>query len=179
MNTNDGSEKLWSRKMMNVMRNIFLLWIFAVSNMMAISSYSQTVRFDLDMKNKTLQAVFEEIEHNSEFSIIYLSKDVNLKEIVSVQANQQTVDAILNEVLKKQQLLYEIKDKHIIVYKQNLLSDMEKTGRQQTGRRITGVVTDEKGEPIIGANVVEKGTTNGTVTDVDGKFSLTTTPPPR
>jgi TonB-linked SusC/RagA family outer membrane protein len=157
---------------------MFLFWIFAVSGMTANPDYSQTVRFDIKLKNVTLQAVFEEIEHNSEFSIIYLSKDVDLKEIVSVQADRQTVDAILNEVLKKQQLQYEIKDKHIIVYKQDSPTGTERTVRQQAGRRITGVVTDENGEPIIGANVVVKGTTNGTVTGVNGEFSLSVTPSP-
>ncbi|MDR1781362.1 MAG: carboxypeptidase-like regulatory domain-containing protein [Tannerella sp.] len=44
---------------------------------------------------------------------------------------------------------------------------------QQSGKRITGLVTDIKGEPIIGANILEKGTANGTVTDIDGKFELT------
>ena len=44
---------------------------------------------------------------------------------------------------------------------------------QQKGKVITGVVKDQNGEPVIGANVVEKGTTNGSITDIDGKFSLT------
>ncbi len=44
--------------------------------------------------------------------------------------------------------------------------------KQQTGKKVTGTVLDQNGEPVIGANVVEKGTTNGTITDVDGKFSL-------
>lgn len=49
---------------------------------------------------------------------------------------------------------------------------------QQSGK-ITGKVLDEYGEPIIGANVVEKGTTNGTITDLDGNYSLAVTNPDR
>jgi TonB-linked SusC/RagA family outer membrane protein len=140
--------------------------------MLAASSYSQSIRFDLDMKRTTLGKVFEEIEKQSEFSIIFLSKDVNLKETVDVQVHQQTVDVILDNVLKGQGLQYEIKDKHIIIYKQDA-GTYANAGRQQAGKRITGTVTDAAtGEPVIGANVVEKGSANGTVTDVDGNYSI-------
>lgn len=47
---------------------------------------------------------------------------------------------------------------------------------QSQARTITGVVTDSKGDPLIGASVLVKGTTNGAATDVDGKFSLSATP---
>ena len=49
----------------------------------------------------------------------------------------------------------------------------EKQIAQQQTNQVTGIVTDSNGEPIIGANVVEKGTTNGIITDMDGKFTLT------
>jgi TonB-linked SusC/RagA family outer membrane protein len=155
---------------MHVMRNLFLFWVLGASNMMALTGYSQTVRFDMDLKNTTLAAVFEEIEKNSEFSIIYLSKDVDLKESVSVKVRHQTVDAILNKVLEKQNLRYEIKDRHIIIYKAPPAADS--AVGQQTGRQITGTVTDSWDEPISGANIKEKGTTNGTVTDANGNFAL-------
>jgi TonB-linked SusC/RagA family outer membrane protein len=171
MNVNYGSGISWGQKIMNVMRNIFLFCILAVSNMMAVTSYSQSVRFDIDVKNTTLAAVFDEIEKNSEFSIIYLSKDIDLKEIVSAKARHQTVDVILNKVLEKQGLLYEIKDKHIIIYKQASLAIVDAI-RQQTGKRISGMVIDDQGEPITGANIMEKGTTNGIVTDINGNFTL-------
>jgi TonB-linked SusC/RagA family outer membrane protein len=140
--------------------------------MMAASSYSQTVRFDLDLKNKTLATVFEEIEKNSEFSVIYLTRDVNLKEIVSVQTRQQTVETVLDKVLKNQGLKYEIKDRHIIIYRDEPHATKAAV-LQQTGRQITGTVTDTWNEPISGANIKETGTTNGTVTDANGNFALT------
>jgi TonB-linked SusC/RagA family outer membrane protein len=156
---------------MNVMRNIFLFWILSVSGTMALTGYSLSVRFDIDVKNVTLAAVFEEIEKNSEYSVIYLSKDVDLNEVVSVKARHKTVDVILDKVLKKQDLHYEIKDKHIIIYKQALPA-AEYALQQQTGKRITGTVVDNRDEPITGANVIEKGTANGTVTDLNGNFAL-------
>lgn len=68
--------------------------------MFAAPGYSQTTRFNLNINNKTLESVFNEIEKNSEFSVILKSSEVNLKERVSVQVHQQTVGTILNQVLK-------------------------------------------------------------------------------
>ena len=46
----------------------------------------------------------------------------------------------------------------------------------QQAKKVTGTVTDAKGEPLLGVNVVVKGTTNGTITDLDGKYSLEVEP---
>lgn len=168
-NTDTGHCKPWYRKIIIAMRNIFILLILVSYNMLATTVYSQTARFDLNMNNQTLNAVFDEIERKSEYSIILKSSEVDLQEIVSIQVHQQSVDFILDQLLKKQNLLYEIKDRHIIIYK----SESNKSVNKQEEKVIKGVVLDENNEPIIGANVVEKGTTNGSITDIDGRFSLT------
>ena len=172
-NTGTGRSKPWYRKTIVVMRNIFILFLFISYNMFAAPGYSQTARFDLNIKNKTLESVFNEIEKNSEYSIILKSNEVNLKERVSVQVHQQTVGVILNQILKNQALQYEIKDRHIIIYKTETAG---KAVDQPARKVITGTVMDETGQPVIGANVVEKGTTNGSITDLDGKFSLSVSP---
>lgn len=81
---------------------------------------------------------------------------------ISISVKNKLVTEILNEVIKKNDLLYEIDGKHIIITKT----------AQQAKRSVTGIVVDEQGEPIVGANVVEKGTVNGIITDIDGKFLL-------
>ena len=167
-NTGTGRGKPGYRKTIIAMRNIFILLFFLSYNMFAAPGYSQTTRFNLNINNKTLESVFNEIEKNSEFSVILKSSEVNLKERVSVQVHQQTVGTILNQVLKNQGLQYEIKDKHIIIYK----PEDNNIVNQQAKKVITGTVVDETGQPVIGANVVEKGTTNGSITDMDGKFTL-------
>ena len=75
------------------------------------------------------------------------------------------VDELLNEALQGRNLKYELSDNYII------LSPLTKSEKdQQTGRVISGIVKDRKGEPVIGANVMEKGTTNGIITDSEGRF---------
>ncbi|MDR1555969.1 MAG: TonB-dependent receptor [Tannerellaceae bacterium] len=78
---------------------------------------------------------------------------------------------VLDKVFAGENIGYTIDDKHIILYKSDD-SNLVPQVSQQTGRIITGIVTDANAEPIIGANVIEKGTNNGTITDIDGKFSL-------
>jgi hypothetical protein len=189
-------QRAMMRKYFRLSRDIFLMLMLTASNLFALTGYSLKVHFDLNLSNATLETVFREIEKKSEFSIIYLSKDVDPNERVSINVKNQTVNVILDEVLKGQRLHYEIKDKHIIIYKPALnegggantpqygngIANSARQGEgsalpaslaQQTGKRVSGTVKDVYGEPLVGANVIEKGSTNGTATDAAGAFSLT------
>lgn len=157
------------------MRNILVFLMLFASNLMASTGYSQIVRFDISMHNMTLEQLFKEIEEKSEFSIIYKSNEVNLKERVSVNAKEQPVDVILDNVLKKQGLKYTINDRHIIIYKSDVAgtdAEAEPAATRQNRKTITGIVKDERGEAVIGASIFVKGQTTGTITNIDGEFSL-------
>ena len=169
-----ADEKIFRyQKIINIMRNTFILLIFITTNMFATSGYSQTTRFDFTLNNTTLEEVFSAIEKNSEFSIIFKSNDVNLKEKVSIQANKQTVDEILDKVLKNQRLSYEIKEKHIIIFKQeSSVNNPANTIAQQSGKTITGSIVDNTGETLPGVNISIKGTTTGVTSDIDGKYTI-------
>ncbi|MDR3268576.1 MAG: SusC/RagA family TonB-linked outer membrane protein, partial [Tannerella sp.] len=110
------------------------------------------------------------MKKNYGYSFVFESGDVDTRKVISVKAQDQPVDAVVKQILYGQDVSYEIKEKNIIVRK--TVHAPVQLVTQQQGKRITGVVADTNGEPVIGANVVEKGTTNGTVTDVDGRFSL-------
>lgn len=166
--TEKGLRKPAWLKTVSRMRNVLIMFICVSYQMYAAKGYSQTVRFDLNLNNKTLEYVFDEIERSSEFSIILKSSEVNLSERVSLQVHQQTVEAILNQILKKQGLKYEITDKHIVIYKHINAGSVN----QKVKKTVSGTIVDETGLPVAGANVIEKGTTNGSITDMDGKFIL-------
>ncbi len=153
-------------------RRIKFLSIFLVAVLFHISAttYSSTIKMNMKMENVTLQEIFDAIESQSEFSILVNSREVNLKEKVSVSVTDESVEEILDQTLKNKNLAYEIKDRHIIIYKTERSS---KNSKNQQTRQISGKIVDERGEAVIGANVVEKGTTNGTITDFDGNFTLT------
>ena len=75
---------------------------------------------------------------------------------------------MLKELLKSSNLKYEHTNNYIVFSKKN----DETNVTQQTKKKVTGTVMDKNGEAIIGASVLEKGTTNGIITDIDGKFVL-------
>lgn len=164
----------WCKKTIIIMKSIFIFITLFSFNLVASTGYSQNLRLNISANNITLEQLFNHIEKESEFSIIYKSKEVNLKEKVTVNEHQQTVDIILNKVLARQGLKYSINDKHIIIYKpkQAEFSTISMDQQQPVKKKISGVIKDKKGEPIIGVSVAEKGTTNGTFTDADGTFTL-------
>lgn len=132
----------------------------------ASDSYSQNVLLNLDVNNKSVQEVLDEIEKQSDFHFFYNNKQVNTSRIVSIKSKQKNVFNVLEQLFSGTNISYKVLDKSII------LSPKEVLVAQQKSRKITGVVTDGKGEPVPGANVIQKGTTNGTISDIDGKFSL-------
>ncbi|MDR1200516.1 MAG: TonB-dependent receptor [Tannerellaceae bacterium] len=156
------------------MRCIFVFLLLGTLHSIANTAYSQTTRLSLSLKDVAIQEVLSKIEKESEFYFTYNTKKINATRKVSIDMEDKTVLEILNQIFTGEDINYTISDRHIILYKTND-PQPEKSGTpflQQTKKQITGTVTDERGEPIIGANAVEKGTTNGVITDIDGKFSL-------
>lgn len=128
-----------------------------------LSMYSQSI--SLKMSNVSVKKAMTELQTKSGYSFVYIAGDVDTDRTVSINASQLK-DAVA-QILKGQNVSYEIQGKNIVI----------KKGSQQqvtSGKRkkVIGTVKDANGEPIIGATVVEKGTTNGTVTDFDGNYAL-------
>lgn len=117
-------------------------------------------------KNTSLKNVLEEVEKQLQYSIIYKKDEVNELRRITHNFNDASLDEVLSVVLDEG-LGYTIQGKMIVISKKANTDSVS-----QLQRKVTGVVKDETGEPVIGANVVEKGTTNGSVSDVDGNFSL-------
>ena len=138
-----------------------VLFVFFSQNVFSESKVQNKITFSEN--NITLKKAFEEIEKQTNFSIDYEESTIDLNRKVFV-SNALLNDA-LSSILKNSGYTYEINGNHIIV---RLL----KAQQGQNKISISGTVVDGTGEPIIGANVVEKGTTNGTITDFDGKFTL-------
>ncbi|MDR2138836.1 MAG: SusC/RagA family TonB-linked outer membrane protein [Tannerella sp.] len=135
--------------------------------------YSQSKRISLDLQNVTVEDALNRIEEQSEFYFLYNSKLIDVDRKVNVKARNQLIFAVLDGMFASTDVTYRVEDKQII------LSHKEWDSPAAVGQntiRVTGTVVDEKGEPVIGANILEKGTTNGTVTDVNGQFRLEAKP---
>ncbi|MDD2299539.1 MAG: TonB-dependent receptor, partial [Fermentimonas sp.] len=106
------------------------------------------------------------------------NNEVNTSEEVSVRAKQKAVSEVLNSILEEKDMNYSMEGNHIIISVIEKSLEMAETpsaniAQQLQRKTITGTVIDAEGTPVIGVNIVETGTTNGTVTDVDGRFILT------
>lgn len=130
-------------------------------------SYSQTTSLSLSLKNVTVEQALDQIEKETGFSFLFRDNTVDVNRIVNLKVNRGDINHILSQIFKNTNVEYQIVDKQIILSEKAMTASV-----QQQNRTITGIVTDNLGEPIIGANITIKGTTIGTVTDIDGNFSL-------
>ena len=128
-----------------------------------LSIYSQSI--SLKMSNVSVKKAMTELQTKSGYSFVYIAGDVDTDRTVSINASQLK-DAVA-QILKGQNVSYEIQGKNIVIKKGN-----QQTASSEKKKKVTGTVKDANGEPIIGATIMEEGTTNGTITDFDGKFVL-------
>ena len=138
----------------------------------AENSHSQNARVSINKNNSQLEEILNEIESQTDYLFIYNNQvDVNRK--VSVRAKTEPVSKVLDNLFKNAGIEYEMEGTHIVLSAKDV--DAAAAIKQQT-QTVTGRIVDNNGEAIIGANVVVKGTTNGTVTDIDGNFSIEADP---
>lgn len=135
----------------------------------ASESYSQSATLTLNVNNKTVQDVLDEIEKQSDFHFFYNNKQVNTNRVVSIKSNKKNVFNVLEQLFNGTDISYKVLDKSIILSPKEVLKNAI---TQQKIKNISGTIVDEKGETVIGANILERGSTNGTITDQDGKFQL-------
>lgn len=172
-----------SRKAPYIMGSIFLFIILIPLQSLASVSYSQTALLTLEKENTTVQEILSSIEKESEFYFTYNLNEINAKRRTSVHVTNKEITEILDILFPDGDVKYTIRDRHVVLYKE-APGSLKKKGtpvagalkaNQQT-RTIGGKVTDEQGEGLIGVNVAVKGTTIGSITDLDGKFSLSQVP---
>ena len=151
-----------------------MLVFFALLFPLALPAAEQyNKNFSFELRDVTVKDVFHYIEKNSEYVFLYASNK-NLSKKVNVDVRNKTVREILDEVLEHTGLVYEIDGKQVIVKEPK--ADVQTVLQQKKGKTVKGQVLDKRGETIIGANVVVDGTTNGVMTDIDGRFELSDVP---
>ena len=175
MNRSLDSHKFLWRKMLLTMKLIVVFLLLSIGNSFA-DSYSQTEKLSMKMQKATFDEIVSAIESKSEFVFFYKSNDVDRSQRYDVELDNQTIFGVLEQLTKNSVLSYRISGKYIFIEKKTnkevLSNNHGGNTILQVKTQIGGTVVDEQGEPVIGANVVEVGTTNGTVTDIEGNFRL-------
>ena len=136
----------------------------------AVSLAASAQKITMNLQQVKLEKVFSLITKQTGLTVAYSRTIVNPERIVSVQAKDKDLSKVLDDLFAGTNVAYEIGEKKI--YLKAKEAPVASQGSQKT-KKITGTVTDTKGEPVIGATVKEQGTTNGTITDFDGNFKLT------
>lgn len=161
-------------KTIRIMKITTFLLMVAICSITA-STYAQSFKVTIQKQNSTIIDILKEIEGSSEFTFFFNNNLVDINKQVSVNVKNGSLEELLTQVLKNTGYSYEVIDRQVLIKQKNLNASLNKSLSQQN-RKIQGVITSESGEQIIGANVMIKGSSVGTVTDIDGKFSLEVSP---
>ncbi|MCC8095862.1 MAG: carboxypeptidase-like regulatory domain-containing protein [Tannerellaceae bacterium] len=146
------------------MRVTTMLLFVVLFEAFAMDTYSQTAKVSLRAEQTMLTDLFTMIEQQSEFLFFYVDDDVQ-DIYVNVSVRNKTIHEVLDQALQGTGLDY-------MVYNRNINIVRKAISQQQSARKITGTITDNKGETIIGANIMVKGTTSGVISDINGEFSI-------
>lgn len=159
------------KKLFRMMKLTSFFLLISVVSVLAGKTYSQTKTLTLILGKTTVKEVLSEIEDQSGLYFMYNSKYVDVDREISLNAANQKLEAVLDLLFAGTNVNYTMKDK-IIVLSTPALN--EQSSSQQ--KSVFGKVTDSSGSPLPGVSVIVKGTTTGTVTDFDGKFTLANVP---
>lgn len=159
----DSGRKQICRVMKLTVGFLLLCSCFAFAN----HAYSQNEKVSLNKIQVQLEDVLSEIEDQTNYLFIS-NRELDLTQKVSVHAANESVQEVLNEVLKDTGLTFSVEGVNIILTQK----EVNVLIAQQQVKNISGKIVDQNGEPVIGANVVEKGTANGVISDLEGRFSI-------
>lgn len=127
----------------------------------------------MNLQQAKLEKVLSTIAEQTGYTFAYSQPVVNTDRIVSIEVANSDLPQVLQKVFSGTNISYEIRDKKILLSEKKDVNQDPKTTQQTQKIAVKGIALDEAGEPLIGASVSEKGTTNGTMTGVDGDYSLT------
>jgi TonB-linked SusC/RagA family outer membrane protein len=152
-----------------LMSKITFFLIFAGIFQVTAATYAQTAKLDLQMKEASIIEVFEQIESQSEFRFFYDNSQVELNQKVNVDVNDRSIEDVMKDVLRNTNIAYEVMDRHILITKK----DAAPLDQSQSNTKVNGKVFNANDNRAIpGVTVLVKGTTAGTITDIDGNYSL-------
>jgi TonB-dependent starch-binding outer membrane protein SusC len=131
----------------------------------------------ISVENKEVGTVLKQIERQADIKFVFSPQVVNVEQRITVKAQNEPLATVFKTLFAPLSIKYEVSGKYILLTAvPNELPNLGQSPPKQLPRppsvNLTGTVTDEKNEPLVGVSVALKGTTVGTITDIDGKFQL-------
>ncbi len=173
--------RFWGRGEPSVWNKCFRLMkltiLFFIAGLMQVSAsvYSQSAKLTLDMQNSKVIDILDEIEKQSEFRFAYSPELVDLERTVSIDISKKNIEDVLNAIFNGTGIAHLISDRHILLYPKSMDNASSAVFSQQQ-KTVSGKITDAGGQPLPGVSVIIRGTTQGTVTNDDGEYSLSNVP---
>lgn len=159
-----NNTKILPKKRMSFLSFIFLLFVSSY-----VYADSTNEKITVSFSKVPLSEAIKNVESVSSYTFFYDVNKTDLKQSVSLRANNLDIEVAIDRMLKPTDLQFEFNNRQIVLMP-------KQTGQAVSAQNVRGRVVDENSEPIIGANVSVKGTTNGTITDAEGRFNLSNVP---
>ncbi len=164
----------YARKLFFKMRLTIFIVLFAIIQVLGTETFSQEAKLSLKLKNVSLKEMFSIIEDKTEYFFMYSSKVIDVdQKIEAVDIKGENIFKALDEILRGTGIHYTVKGRQILLSKENVDENSVENNQQKA---ISGKVTDSLGSPLPGVTVLVKGTTNGTITNNNGEYSLPNVP---
>ena len=132
------------------------------------SAYGQKRTITLNLSKVPLNTALKEIEKQTSMSVVYNTNDVDINRVISIKVTKESLNNVMNQLFRGVNVSFSIVDNHIVLSAKSNKEEQQK----KTPITASGTVTDSKGEPLIGVSILVKGTSNGTITDMDGNFKI-------
>ncbi len=133
------------------------------------------IEITVNAEQVELRQLLDKVEKIATVKFVYSPRRIQFRQVVSVRAEQEKLENVLNKLLSPLDLSYKLIEGRILIFKNPPTAEAEALLDSPVGSnllQVSGIVKDEKGSPIPGVNIREKGTTNGTTTDTDGSFNI-------
>ncbi|MDD4190082.1 MAG: TonB-dependent receptor [Mangrovibacterium sp.] len=154
------------------MARLTLILLMACLVQVSAKSYSQNSTLSLELRNATIAEVLNRIEEQTNYRFFYDNDQIDLSKRLNFETDGKTIDEVLGQLFTGTQIAYEILDRRILLKPNDRFAGFN----QAKQGKVTGKVTSATNEPIPGVTIQIKGTRNGTITDVDGNYSLSEVP---
>lgn len=145
--------------------------------MVPVQMVAQEATVTLNLSNKSVHTFMKTVERQTRFTFVYRNSVLNPDTKITVVCRNKPLNLVLTEVFGPMEVVYEINNRTIVLTKKKAVVSAVKASSGQSlltadNRKVSGVVVDDSGEPIVGATIKQKGATTGTVTNIDGEFQL-------
>lgn len=162
------------KKLIMELKIAMLIIVVSVSNVLGVTSYSQVAKVSLNMQDKSLEQVMDEIESQSEYYFIFNQKQIDVNRVVNIQADHKLITEILPELFGQTNVNYTVLDRKILLTTDPLVEKlpMPSSVTEPQQNIIKGKITDENGAPLPGVNIKVEGTTVGSISDMAGNYSI-------